>query len=88
MLRIDDLTEGVLRVADFSYERIDDLSNVISVGDSIEVKVLGVDRKVHQLQFSHKILEQVKEEAKQATSDSSNTTLGDLLKEHMNKDES
>ncbi len=87
MLKLEDGNEGVLRVADFSFERIDDLSSEISVGDSIEVKLMGVDRKAHQLQFSHKILEQV-QEAQKTTQDSSKTTLGDLLKEQMNKDDS
>ena len=85
-LKLEDGTEGILRVADFSYERIDSLCDAISVGETLDVKVLGVDRKVHQLQFSHKILEQAQEAQRQSQDAAKTTTLGDLLKEQMDKD--
>ena len=86
-LKLEDGTEGVLRIGDFSYERIDDLATTLTVGDTLEVKVLGLDRKGHQIQFSHKILKQI-QEAQDTKQESSKTTLGDLLKEQMDKNES
>ena len=85
-LKLEDGAEGVLRVSDFSYERIDNLSDAISVGETLDVKVLGLDRKAHQLQFSHKILEQAQEAHRQTQDVAKNTTLGDLLKEQMDRD--
>lgn len=81
----DDL-QGVLRIGDFSYDRIDDLISVLKVGQELEVKVIGIDRKSHQLQVSHKAINEMPKEAMQkSTAEPTKTTLGDLLKEQMDK---
>ena len=84
MLKLDSEEEatGVLKVQDFSYEHIEDLSDELRVGEKLDVKLLGLDSKVHQLQFSHKIHEQVKGSMADESS-SSRATLGDLLKGKM-----
>lgn len=85
-----ELSEGVtaqLRLAEYSYDRgIKDLAEELKVGDEIDVKLLTVDRKSHQLQVSHKVLEQRPEDGgatRTVSEEPTKTTLGDLLKEQM-----
>ena len=37
--------DGYIRVADIAVERVEDATEVAKVGDSIEAKFMGVDRK-------------------------------------------
>ncbi|NQY65954.1 MAG: 30S ribosomal protein S1, partial [Alteromonadaceae bacterium] len=53
--------EGYLRVADISVERIEDASKVLSVGDSVEAKFVGVDRKNRTISLSVKAKDQADE---------------------------
>jgi len=46
--------EGYLRVADISRERIEDASTELSVGDDVEAKFMGVDRKNRTISLSIK----------------------------------
>lgn len=81
----DDLT-GILRIADYSYDRIKDLQDELAVGETVDVKVVNFDRKSHQVYVSHKVLETppTGESGSRMVSDEpTKTTLGDLLKEQM-----
>jgi len=53
--------EGYLRVADISVERVDDASTAVSVGDSVEAKFVGVDRKNRTISLSIKAKDQAEE---------------------------
>jgi small subunit ribosomal protein S1 len=53
--------EGYLRVADISVERIEDASIELSVGDSVEAKFVGVDRKNRTISLSIKAKDQAEE---------------------------
>ncbi|MCW8866578.1 MAG: 30S ribosomal protein S1 [Colwellia sp.] len=53
--------EGYLRVADISRERIEDASTELSVGDSVEAKFVGVDRKNRTISLSIKAKDQADE---------------------------
>jgi small subunit ribosomal protein S1 len=53
--------EGYLRAADISRERIEDASTELSVGDSVEVKYVGVDRKNRIISLSIKAKDQAEE---------------------------
>jgi|TARA_B110000879_G_scaffold210540_1_gene300884 small subunit ribosomal protein S1 len=53
--------EGYLRVADISVERIEDASAELSVGDSVEAKFVGVDRKNRTISLSIKAKDQAEE---------------------------
>jgi small subunit ribosomal protein S1 len=53
--------EGYLRVADISVERIEDASTQLSVGDSVEAKFVGVDRKNRTISLSIKAKDQADE---------------------------
>ena len=87
-LQLTETVTAVMRVADFSHDRIRSLDDELHPGDEIDVKILGTDRKTHQIMVSHKVLEHKSEDGRRTTEESpANTTLGDLLKEQMGKSE-
>ncbi|MBU3022812.1 30S ribosomal protein S1 [Aestuariibacter sp. A3R04] len=53
--------EGYIRVADLSRDRVEDASEVVSVGESIEAKFMGVDRKNRTVNLSVKAKDQADE---------------------------
>lgn len=63
MIELAEDIKGVLRAADISAEKIDDVRTHYQVGDTVEAKVVGVDRKVHAITLSIKV-----KEAKPSTS--------------------
>jgi small subunit ribosomal protein S1 len=83
--------DGQLRASELSRDRIDDARAVLNVGDEIESKFIGVDRKTRTISLSIKAKE-VHEEAEAVQSyrseaPTSGTSLGDLLKEQINTTE-
>ncbi|WP_407276410.1 30S ribosomal protein S1 [Halothiobacillus sp. DCM-1] len=82
--------EGYLRASDISRDRIDDARTVLNAGDSIEAKVMGIDRKNRMVSLSIRAKDS-QEESEAMEELSRNTvsapTLGDLLKEQMNRGE-
>ena len=83
--------EGYVRASDIAPERIEDASKHLSVGDEIEAKFVGVDKKNRNLTLSIKAKDAAEEaEAIKEFSNekgSSAATLGDLLKEQLGDDE-
>lgn len=83
--------EGYLRASELARDRVEDARSVLNIGDEVEAKFVGVDRKNRTILLSVKAKESQEEaDALSAYSkgDSSATTLGDLLKEHIKeKDE-
>jgi len=53
--------EGYLRASDISRERIEDASTELSVGDAVETKFVGVDRKNRTISLSIKAKDQAEE---------------------------
>ena len=53
--------EGYLRVSDISVDRIEDASAVLKVGDDVEAKFMGVDRKNRTISLSIKAKDQADE---------------------------
>ena len=53
--------EGYIRVADIAQERVEDATTVVSAGDEIEAKYVGVDRKNRTLSLSVKALFEAEE---------------------------
>ncbi len=53
--------EGYIRVADISADRVEDASTELSVGDSVEAKFVGVDRKNRVISLSIKAKDQAEE---------------------------
>ena len=84
--------EGQLRASELGRERVEDARAVLKVGDEVEAKFTGVDRKSRTISLSIKAKEAHEEaEAVQSyrseTAAPSGTTLGDLLKEHIGSGE-
>lgn len=79
--------EGYLRASEMSRDRIEDARTILSVGDEVEAKFMGVDRKSRAISLSIKAKDS--QEEKEAIQDytrgaePATTTLGDLLKEQM-----
>ncbi|WP_372871803.1 30S ribosomal protein S1 [Shewanella sp.] len=51
-VELADSVEGYIRVADISRERVEDASTVFAVGDAVEAKFMGVDRKNRTVSLS------------------------------------
>jgi small subunit ribosomal protein S1 len=86
--------EGYLRVSEFSRERIEDLTQHLKVGETIETMIINVDRKTRSINLSIKAKDQVEQSqamqklAAADTSASSGTTnLGALLKAKLNQNQ-
>jgi small subunit ribosomal protein S1 len=83
--------EGQLRANELGRERVEDARTVLRVGDEVEAKFTGLDRKTRSISLSIKAKE-VHEEAEAVQSyrseqPSSGTSLGDLLKEQIRSPE-
>ncbi|MBS0557251.1 MAG: 30S ribosomal protein S1 [Proteobacteria bacterium] len=82
--------EGYLSARDISKDRVDDATAHFKVGDSVEAKYTGMDRKGRVLQLSIRAkdddeMQQALEEYQSASGGT--TKLGALLKEQLNKSE-
>ncbi|MDY6941897.1 MAG: 30S ribosomal protein S1 [Pseudomonadota bacterium] len=79
--------QGYLSVSEISRDRIEDARSVLNVGEEIEARIVGVDRKNRGIGLSIKAKEiQEEKEAVEDYNRSTQTgaaTLGDLLKEQM-----
>jgi len=79
--------EGILRATELARDRVEDARTVLSEGDEIEAKFIGLDRKSRTANLSIKAKEN--DEEKAAVSDyqrserGSGATLGDLIKEQI-----
>jgi small subunit ribosomal protein S1 len=82
--------EGQLRASELGRDRVEDARSVLKVGEEVEAKFVGVDRKTRSISLSIKAKE-MHEEAEAVSNyrtdqPSSGTSLGDLLKEQINRD--
>jgi small subunit ribosomal protein S1 len=92
---LGDGVEGYLAARDIAHERVEDASQKLKVGDEVEAKIVGTDRKSRLMQLSIKAKDEAEtqeamaEYNKSATDASSGTTkLGALLREQLeNKSE-
>jgi small subunit ribosomal protein S1 len=78
--------EGYLRASELTRDRVEDARTLIKVGDEVEAKFTGVDRKSRAIALSIKAKDMHDEqEAMQAyrTDSPTGTSLGDLLKEQL-----
>jgi small subunit ribosomal protein S1 len=88
-IELEDGVIGQLRASEISRDRVEDARTALKVGDEIEARFTGVDRKTRVLSLSIKAKE-AQEEAQaiqtyktESSQGSSSATLGDLLKEQM-----
>jgi small subunit ribosomal protein S1 len=93
IITLADEIEGTLKASEISRDKVEDARNAVKVGDSIEVKIISVDRKnrVIGLSVKAKDIEDEKEAVRahreQETEQAAPTTLGDLIKAKMQSQE-
>ncbi|HUL13578.1 MAG TPA: 30S ribosomal protein S1 [Methylococcaceae bacterium] len=87
VITLADSVEGYLRASEIQRDRLEDARTQLSVGDQIEAKFIGVDKKTKTITLSIKAKDQEEESAaiKDYTQQTSTPTLGDLFKEQMEK---
>ena len=90
-IQLPDGIEGYVRASDIAKERVEDASQHLKVGDTVEAKYMGMDRKGRVMQLSIRakdeadVAESMAEVNKQADAASGTTKLGALLREQLNK---
>ncbi len=81
-IKLENGLSGLVHVSQISQKRVKVPSDVLSVGDEVQVKIIGV--KDGKISLSMKALEEVKKEPEEKVvipkSESIGTSLGDLLK--------
>jgi len=60
-VELADTVEGYIRVSDISRDRVEDASSVYNVGDSVEAKFMGVDRKNRAISLSVRAKDEAEE---------------------------
>jgi small subunit ribosomal protein S1 len=91
VIALNEEVDAILKASEISRDRIEDARNVLNVGDEVEAKIINVDRKnrVINLSVKSKDVDDEKEamkdvREKQAES-AGPTTIGDLIKEQLQK---
>ena len=88
-IKLAEEVEGILKAVDISREKVEDARNSFKVGDSVEAKIISVDRKTRALALSIKAkdFDDEKEAVKSLKDSESETaspgTIGDLIKAQM-----
>ena len=84
--------EGQLRASELGRDRVEDARQFLKVGDEIESKFMGVDRKTRSISLSikakeaHEEAEAVQSYRSEQGGPTSGTSLGELLKAQINSD--
>ena len=91
IIDLGDGIDGTLRASELSRDRIEDARTILNVGDEVEAKFMGVDRKSRAIMLSVKAKDSADEAAMMqdygSSSSEATTNLGDVLKKHMSGDE-
>jgi len=92
-VELDGGIEGYIRASDIAKERVEDASQHLKVGDEVEAKYMGMDRKGRVMQLSIRakdeaeVADAMAEVNKAADASAGTTKLGALLREQLNKGE-
>jgi len=91
IIDLGDGVDGTLRASELSRDRIEDARTMLSVGDEVEAKFMGVDRKSRAIMLSVKAKDSDDEAAMiqdyGSSASEATTSLGDVLKKHLDGDE-
>ena len=90
-VKLADEVLGYVRASDIARDRVEDARTALSVGDEIEARFMGLDRKNRMISLSIKGKEDKEEkdavrEYASASEASGTTSLGDILKEQIQAD--
>lgn len=88
-VQLADEVEGYLRASEIQQEKVEDASSVLNVGDEVEAKIVGIDRKSRSVSLSIKAKDEAEQRDAIKALSASNTdvqpkTIGDLIKEQQN----
>jgi len=89
VIKLAEEVEGILKSSDISRDKVDDARSLYKVGDSVEAKIVSVDRKNRGLALSIKAKDYddekqaVKSLKEQEVESASPGTIGDLIKAKM-----
>ena len=90
-IQLAEEVEGILKASDLSIDHVSDARTALTVGDTIEVKIINVDRKNRGLGVSVKAKDlaeeqtAVKEHREREVAAVTPATLGDLIKQEQDK---
>ncbi len=88
-LELAEGVEGSIRASELSIDPVDDARKVLREGETIEAMIVGIDRKRRVVNLSVKAKESEEEQTAlqeySSDNDGTRTTLGDLLKEQLDK---
>jgi small subunit ribosomal protein S1 len=91
IIDLGDGVEGTLRASELSRDRIEDARTLLSAGDEVEAKFMGVDRKNRTISLSIKAKDSDDEAAMLqdygADNTEATTNLGDVLKRQLGGDD-
>ena len=88
VVELSEGVEGYLRATELSRDYVEDARSILSAGSEVEAKITSIDRKTRRITLSIKALEaEIEDKAVQQYSGqaSAMTSLGDKLKEELNK---
>ncbi len=92
VIELSESVDGYLRASELARDRVEDARQVLSEGDEIEAKFIGVDRKNRTINLSIKAKEYAEEakvvEEYSRDAATGTTSLGDILKEQMDSNDS
>lgn len=97
VIELADGVHGALRASEIAQEKVDDARTRLNVGDVIEAKITGTDRKTHTITLSMKSKDAPAKKTRAAAATSKKkdktadaplkATLGDLFKAKMGQDD-
>ncbi len=96
IIELADQVEGYLRASEIQRDRVEDATKHLNVGDTVETKIISVDRKSRGINLSIKAKDEAEERqaikelgaatpaaTPSAATDAQPKTIGDLIKEQM-----
>ncbi len=88
IIDLGDSVDGILRASELTRDRVEDARTMLSVGDEVEAKFMGVDRKNRSIMLSIKAKDsedeaRAIEDYSRQSEGAGTATLGDILKEQM-----
>jgi small subunit ribosomal protein S1 len=91
IIDLGDGVDGILRASELSRDRIEDARTILSVGQEVEAKFIGMDRKSRSVALSIKAKDHEEEASMMQDYGSkpaeATTNLGDMLKKQLKGDE-
>ena len=90
-IELQDRVEGILKAAEVSRDKVEDIRTVLKQDQEIEIKIVNIDHKSRVISLSTKAIEiddekaAIRDHKKQDSSEVSPGTIGDLIKAELDK---